>query len=197
MNGIAVTACESVFLKGMNMRISKATKTWVAALALLASSSAWAGVQVNFSKPDDYSDMPFSTRDREQILAGLAEHFQLLGKGLRPGQDLQIEVTDVDLAGREDPMRRGTMDVRVMDGRTDWPRMRLRYVLEQDGKVIASGNAALSDMSYLQRINRYSSSDALRYEKKMIDDWFENTFGIKPTGRSKPVMTLQSHVRRR
>ncbi len=197
MNGIAVTACGSVFLKGMNMRISKATKTWVAALALLASSSAWAGVQVNFSKPDDYSDMPFSTRDREQILAGLAEHFQLLGKGLRPGQDLQIEVTDVDLAGREDPMRRGTMDVRVMDGRTDWPRMRLRYVLEQDGKVIASGNAALSDMSYLQRINRYSSSDALRYEKKMIDDWFENTFGIKPTGRSKPVMTLQSHVRRR
>ena len=197
MNGIAVTACGAVFLKGMNMRISKATKTWVAALALLASSSAWAGVQVNFSKPDDYSDMPFSTRDREQILAGLAEHFQLLGKGLRPGQDLKIEVTDVDLAGREDPMRRGTMDVRVMDGRTDWPRMRLRYVLEQDGKVIASGNAALSDMSYLQRINRYSSSDALRYEKKMIDDWFENTFGIKPTGRSKPVMTLQSHVRRR
>ena len=197
MNGIAVTACGSVFLKGMNMRISKATKTWVVALALLASSSAWAGVQVNFSKPDDYSDMPFSTRDREQILAGLAEHFQLLGKGLRPGQDLQIEVTDVDLAGREDPMRRGTMDVRVMDGRTDWPRMRLRYVLEQDGKVIASGNAALSDMSYLQRINRYSSSDALRYEKKMIDDWFENTFGIEPTGRSKPVMTLQSHVRRR
>ena len=184
-------------MKGMNMRISKATKTWVAALALLASSSAWAGVHVNFSKPDDYSDMPFSTRDREQILAGLAEHFQLLGKGLRPGQDLKIEVTDVDLAGREDPMRRGTMDVRVMDGRTDWPRMRLRYVLEQDGKVIASGNAALSDMSYLQRINRYSSSDALRYEKKMIDDWFENTFGIKPTGRSKPVMTLQSHVRRR
>ena len=197
MNGIAVTACGSVFLKGMNMRISKATKTWVAALALLASSSAWAGVQVNFSKPDDYSDMPFSTRDREQILAGLAEHFQLLGKGLRPGQDLKIEITDIDLAGREDPMRRGAMDVRIRDGRTDWPRMRLRYQLEQHGKVIASGNAALSDMSYLQRINRYSSSDALRYEKKMIDDWFENTFGIKPTGRSKPVMTLQQPVRRR
>ena len=197
MNGIAVTACGPVFLKGMNMRISKATKTWVAALALLASSSAWAGVQVNFSKPDDYTDMPFSSRDREQILAGLAEHFQLLGKGLRPGQDLKIEITDIDLAGREDPMRRGAMDVRIMDGRTDWPRMRLRYQLEQHGKVIASGNAALSDMSYLQRINRYSSSDALRYEKKMIDDWFENTFGVKPTGRSKPVMTLQQQVQRR
>lgn len=179
------------------MLISKAMKTWVAVLALAASSGAWAGVQVNFSHPDDYSDMPFSRRDREQILAGLVEHFQLLGKGLRPGQDLKIEITDIDLAGREDPMRRGAMDVRIMDGRTDWPRMRLRYQLEQHGKVIASGNAALSDMSYLQRINRYSSSDALRYEKKMIDDWFEHTFGIKATGRSKPVMTLQQPVRRR
>jgi hypothetical protein len=110
---------------------------------------------------------------------------------------LKIEVTDVDLAGREDPMRRGAMEVRVMDGRTDWPRMRLRYQLEQNGKVIASGNAALSDMSYLQRINRYSSNDALRYEKKMIDEWFEDTFGIKPQGRSKPVLTLQQPVHRR
>lgn len=197
MHGIAATACPCGFLKGMNMRISRATRTWVAALALLASSSAWAGVHVNFSKPDNYSDMPFSSRDREQILAGLAEHFQLLGKGLRPGQDLKIEVTDVDLAGREDPMRRGAMEVRVMDGRADWPRMRLRYQLEQNGKVIASGNAALSDMSYLQRINRYSSNDALRYEKKMIDEWFEDTFGIKPQGRSKPVLTLQQPVHRR
>jgi hypothetical protein len=62
----------------------------------------------------------------------------MLGKGLRPGQDLKIEITDIDLAGREDPMRRGAMDVRIMDGRTDWPRMRLRYQLEQHGKVIAS-----------------------------------------------------------
>ncbi|MEG1327847.1 MAG: DUF3016 domain-containing protein, partial [Janthinobacterium sp.] len=87
------------------MRISKATRTWLAALALLASSSAWAGVQVSFEKPDDFSDLPFSTREREQVLAGLAEHFQWLGKGLRPGQDLKIEITDVDLAGREDPAR--------------------------------------------------------------------------------------------
>lgn len=179
------------------MRISKATRTWLAALALLASSSAWAGVQVSFEKPDDFSDLPFSTREREQVLAGLAEHFQWLGKGLRPGQDLKIEITDVDLAGREDLARRGAFDVRVMTGRTDWPRLRLRYELAQNGKVIASGNAALSDMSYLQRINRYSSNDSLRYEKQMIDDWFKDTFGVKPRGRSNPVMTMQPQVQRR
>jgi hypothetical protein len=173
------------------MRISTMTKTWIAALALAAGSSAWAGVQVTFDKPDDYSDVPFSSRDREQVLAGLADHFSWLGKSLPHGQDLRIDITDVDLAGREDPARRGGFDVRVMTGRADWPRLRLRYTLEQHGKVIASGNAYLSDMSYLQRINRYSSNDALRYEKRMIDEWFKNTFGVKPQGRSSPVLTLQ------
>ena len=179
------------FLKGMHMRISKMAKTWLAALALAAGSSAWAGVQVTFDNPDDYSDVPFSSRDREQVLAGLENHFTWLGKSLPPGQDLRIEITDVDLAGREDPARRGAFDVRVMTGRADWPRLRLRYTLEQHGKVIASGNAYLSDMSYLQHINRYSRSDALRYEKRMIDDWFKNTFGVKLQGRSSPVMSLQ------
>ena len=46
-------------------------------------------------------------------------------------------------------------------------------------------------MSYLQHINRYSNNDALRYEKRMIDDWFKNTFGVKLQGRSSPVMSLQ------
>ena len=173
------------------MRISNATKIGIAGLALVLSSGAWAGVQVQFDKPDNYTDVPFSPRDREQVLAGLADHFTWLGKSLRPGQELKIEVTDVDLAGREDPARRGAFDVRVMSGRADWPRMRLRYSLEQNGKVIACGNAYLSDMSYMQRINRYSSSDSLRYEKQMIDDWFRNTFDIKPRGRSNPVTTLQ------
>ena len=180
-----------IFLKGMHMRISTMAKTWLAALALAAGSSAWAGVQVTFDKPDDYSDVPFSSRDREQVLAGLGNHFTWLGKSLPPGQDLRIEITDVDLAGREDPARRGAFDVRVMTGRADWPRLRLRYTLEQHGKVIASGNAYLSDMSYLQHINRYSRNDALRYEKRMIDDWFKNTFGVTPQGRSSPVMSLQ------
>lgn len=180
------------------MRISNATKLCVAGLALVLGSSAWAGVQVHFDKPDNYSDVPFSTRDRDQVLAGLADHFAWLGKSLRPGQELKIEVTDVDLAGREDPSRRGAFDVRVMSGRADWPRMRLRYSLEQNGKVIASGNAYLSDMSYMQRVNRYSSNDSLRYEKQMIDDWFKNTFGVRPNGRSSPTMTLQQReVQRR
>ena len=85
----------------------------------------------------------------------------------------------MDLAGRENPSLRAGQEIRVMNGRVDWPRMRLHYVLEQDGKVIRSGDAALSDMSYLTRINHYFSNEKLRYEKLMIDDWYGDTFGIK------------------
>ena len=155
------------------------TRALIAGLALLASSAAWAGTEVHFSKPDQFTDVPFDPHEREDVLKELTRHFEKLGTALPPGRTLKIDVTDVDLAGRENPSLRAGQDIRVMNGRVDWPRMRLHYVLEQDGKVISSGDAALSDMSYLSRINPYFSTEKLRYEKLMIDDWFSDTFGVK------------------
>ena len=155
------------------------TRALIAGLALLASSAAWAGTEVHFSKPDQFTDVPFDPHERDDVLKELTRHFEKLGTALPPGRTLKIDVTDVDLAGRENPSLRAGQDIRVMNGRVDWPRMRLHYVLEQDGKVISSGDAALSDMSYLSRINPYFSTEKLRYEKLMIDDWFSDTFGVK------------------
>ena len=155
------------------------TRALIAGLALLASSAAWAGTEVHFSKPDQFTDVPFDPHERDDVLKELTRHFEKLGTALPPGRTLKIDVTDVDLAGRENPSLRAGQDIRVMNGRVDWPRMRLHYVLEQDGKVISSGDAALSDMSYLSRINPYFSTEKLRYEKLMIDDWYADTFGVK------------------
>lgn len=157
----------------------KTTRALVAGLALLASSAAWAATQVHFTKPEQFTDLPFDTREREEVLTQLSKHFEKLGELLPAGQNLNIDITDVDLAGRENPNLRFGNDIRVMNGRVDWPRIRLHYVLEHDGNVISSGDAALSDMTYLTRINRYSSGEKLRYEKLMIDDWFANTFGVQ------------------
>ena len=55
--------------------------------------------------------------------------------------------------------------------------MELQYRLEQDGQVVASGSDRLSNMTYLDRLNRYAGSDTLRYEKPMLDEWFKKTFG--------------------
>ena len=158
----------------------KLTRALFAGMVLLASSAAWAETHVKYDKPDEFTDLPFDQTKRESVLKDLTAHFEKLGQSLPSGQNLQISVTDIDLAGREEPRLRGINDIRIMNGRVDWPRMRLHYVLsQQDGKVINSSDATLSDMSYMSRINRYANDDPLRYEKLMIDDWFSSTFGVK------------------
>jgi hypothetical protein len=152
----------------------------LAGACLLSAGSALAGVTVTYTQPDKYADMPFEPWERENVLKDLSEHFQKLGKQLPPDENLTIEVLDIDLAGRIYPGIRSGRDIRILKGGADWPRMRLRYSVDVGGRVIASGDADLSDMTYLQRLNRYSDGDTLRFEKQMLDDWFRQTILHKP-----------------
>jgi hypothetical protein len=122
--------------------------------------------------------MPFAQSDRERVLKELTEHFEWLGKRLPAGQELRVEVLDFDMAGRMLPSIRGRQELRIVKDGADWPRMEVRYELLSNGQVIASGQDKLSDMNYIysDRINRYGDSDLLRYEKKMIDEWFTKKF---------------------
>ena len=147
-----------------------------AALSLLACGAAWADISVSYVKPEEFSDVPWSQRDREQLMKDLTAHFNKIGQKLPAGQLLKIEVLDVDLAGRTYPRHFSPDDIRILRGGADWPQMHLHFTLEQDGKVLRSGDAQLSNMMYQERLNRYSSGDALRYEKQMMDDWFEQEF---------------------
>lgn len=155
------------------------TRYWIAALLLAAAGAASAGgVSVTYQDPEKFSDVPSWERDRAQLLKDLTAHFQRLARQLPANQQLNVTVTDLDLAGRVEPRRRMlNNDIRILRGGADWPSMNLRYTLEQDGKVIASGDEHLKNMDYLDRLNTYSSGDTLRYEKPMIDDWFRSTFG--------------------
>jgi hypothetical protein len=155
-------------------------KMALAGLFALVAGRAGAAVSVSYIEPDKFSDLPFVTWEREDTLTDLTEHFTWLGKSLPPGQDLRIEVTDVDLAGRAIPNARAGRDLRVLRGQADWPRIELRYAVEQNGQVLKSGEAKLSDMNYLNHTSRYFDSESLRYEKSMIDDWFEKTIGPLP-----------------
>jgi hypothetical protein len=149
-------------------------------LALLTSVSATtpmvsnAAVMVTFTKADQYIDVPFAPSDREATLKTLKEHFEKLGSKLPSGQDLKIEVLEVDLAGRAEPSRMsGTNDLRVLRGGADWPMIQLRYSVETAGKPLKQGEARISDLNFLNHMNRYPSSESLRYEKAMLDDWFK------------------------
>ena len=155
----------------------------LAGLFLLSAGAASAAVTVTYIHPEKFTDLPFTPWDREQALEDLAGHFQKLGQALPPGQDLKIDVLDVDLAGREQPTRRGAHEIRVLRGGADWPRIHLHYSLESGGTVLKSGDAQISDMMYMGRLQRYSDGDTLRYEKQMLDDWFRNTIAPAKAAR--------------
>ncbi len=148
----------------------------VAWLACAGIGAAGAAVTVTFVKPESYADMPWSAQDRERVLKDIEKHFASLGAQLAPGQDLKLEILDLQLAGRMAIDRRGPENYRVLRGGADWPSMRLRYSLESNGAVLKSGEDRLSDMDYLHHGNSLTANTPLRYEKRMIDDWFKSKF---------------------
>lgn len=155
----------------------------LAGMLCAAAASASAGVTVAFANPDNFRDMPMAPSDRADILKELTEHFESLGKDLPPGYDLRVEVLDLDLAGELRPNFRGHNDIRILRGGADWPRMQVRYTLEANGQVISRGEDALSDMNYLNRSPRYAETDTLRYEKRMINEWFKEKFAAPKAAR--------------
>jgi len=142
------------------------------ALALCFTGSCWSAINVTYVKPEQFFDM--SAVERDQILGELKQHFVSLDKYLPTEQTLSIEITSVELSGIAKPRFRSGQEIRVLKGGADWPSMHLNYKLESNGQIIRSGEEDLQNMMYLNRMNQYPSTDNLRYEKQMIDDWFQN-----------------------
>lgn len=159
----------------MKSLIRRTALAAAATILALGAGAASAGVTVNYVDSDKFTDLPFAPWERKEVLDDMAGFFAELGKALPPGQDLTVEVIDIDLAGREYPHLRGGQDLRVLKGSADWPRMELRYTLTANGQVVKSGQEKLNDMNYLNRINRLTDGDRLRYEKRMVEEWFDKT----------------------
>ena len=147
-------------------------------LALSAAAAQAAGtVQVSYVQPEKFADAANSRHEIDNTLRLLTGHFEALARRhLADGQKLSIEVLDIDLAGEVRHSRRFLQDVRVLKGGADWPRIKLRYTLESAGQVSRGDEQVVSDMAYLQRISRYPESEALHFEKRMLDDWFVARF---------------------
>lgn len=91
---------------------------------------------------------------------------------LAAGERLEITIVDVDRAGDYEPGRDVAMyDTRILRDIYP-PRMTVRFRhYGAGGAVLAEGERRMSDLAYLTGINPISSSDPLRYEKRMIDAW--------------------------
>lgn len=153
------------------------------ALPLLLAAAGHAGAAVNpvtvtYADPDKMTDVPRYAVDRESMEIHFREHLAKLAEKLPAGQSLKVDFLDIDLAGDVFP-RVAIQDIRVMKGRADWPRLHLRYTVEQDGNVVSYGESKLADPNYLMSRNRYDN-EMYGYEKEMLDEWFRKEVLKKP-----------------
>ncbi|WP_207479925.1 DUF3016 domain-containing protein [Arenibaculum pallidiluteum] len=159
-------------------------------LAAARAAPSDAAVSVVFEAPGTYADLDLDgtrTRTRrETTLEAIRRHLEQLGeRHLAPGQALALTVLDIDLAGRIEWWRPFADHVRVLQDAT-WPRMRLRYELRRNGQVLAAAEETVSDPNYLMGVAALSRSDALRYEKAMLDEWFRRRFSQEALAGTSP-----------
>lgn len=150
----------------------------LALAAVLLPLPAIAGTaQVTFKAPETFADAALhrgDTRERTENLERLRREIERLAGRLPDTQTLTVEVLDVDLAGRYEA-RLAPYDIRVMRSITP-PRLTLRYALADGVKTVQAGETVLTDFNYLDKAGFLISQDPLRYEKRLLNDWFRDTF---------------------
>ena len=146
-----------------------ANRGWInEELRVALGAAASAAVTVSFPDAERYSDAG-NYWERDRTVDEIRRHLQSLGERyLPPSQTLKIEVLDIDLAGHTRYFFRSVLsEVRILNGRADFPSIKLRYVLESGGKVSASAEETVADMDYLNVPPERSSGEPLRYEVKL------------------------------
>ena len=145
---------------------------------LMASGAAMAGTaEVTYEQPERFTDAGRGEQvpSVQKTLTEALQH--LAAQGLPASQTLKVTITDIDLAGEIPPGQVRLTETRVMGRNADWPRIHLRYSLQDGDRVVAQGSETLSDMSYLMRSSFLSGSGDLPYERRMLGEWFSDRFG--------------------
>ena len=149
-------------------------------------SYAKADVEITWENPKEFRDvkptLQSRTKFREQSFSKLEEFITELAEDLPDGQKLTMTVTNLDLAGEVWPssfvgMGNAGGEVRVVK-QIDIPRMTFSYsLIDTKGKVLHSADEVnLKDMSFMDHSTIRFKNDSLKYEKKMIEDWFNDEF---------------------
>ena len=153
-----------------------------ASLLVVAGVASAATVSVSFVKPETFTDAGYSRgratqRELAELQQEMQQHLQRLAdRKLAASHALQVEVLDIDLAGDFEANRLTRFsDVRVVRDIAS-PRITLRYTVKLGDRVVTGAEEQLSDMNFLWSHNRYSNGDRLRYEKPLLDAWFETRF---------------------
>lgn len=144
-------------------------------------------VSVRWGDPAGFTELRYSPNRRQAELgdwvAELGSYVSArIARVLPAGERVEVEILDIERAGELEWWGGLHDDVRVMRHLYP-PRMRVQFRrFGSDGQVIAEGERTLSDLAYLDGPQPVSSSDPLRYEKRMVDRWVQREFG-RPVSR--------------
>lgn len=136
-------------------------------------------VKVEWQDPASYRDIKssnelqsrFENRFFETITKNINKKAE---KTLKPNQKLVMQVSDVDLAGDMRPTFGVTTgDLRVVKELYP-PRMTFTYQILEGEQVIMAGDEKLTDMGFMQRLNRVNERP-FQAETTMIDNWLTRT----------------------
>lgn len=140
-------------------------------------------VQVDWTDPQKFADLRENpvgspaTRNPEEWVQTLARWLQTRADSfVPPGDRLRVTFTDIRRAGSYEPWRGPQWtDVRIIKDIYP-PRIDLRFTLtDAHGATVAEGERQLRDLAFLQR-NVLDTTDPLRYEKRLLDDWLRKEF---------------------
>jgi hypothetical protein len=155
----------------------------LAGIAATASTPLPERVQVTWAPTETLSEVKDNPMQRGWLrpkdwTRDLGDHLRKRADLVLPaGEQLTVTIDDVKLAGAFEPWRRSAaQDIRFLKDIYP-PRMDLHYSLTSaDGTIIREGQSRLRDGAYLQHTVT-TSSDPLRYDKRMIDTWLRKEFG--------------------
>ncbi|MFZ6799457.1 DUF3016 domain-containing protein [Undibacterium sp. Di24W] len=158
------------------------------------SGVAHAGeAKLTWGNLDNFSDISpgYEMKDafRERLMKEFGLVFSNFAKKLPDGYQLDVAVSDVDLAGDVRPNMSSANQIRFMTS-IYWPRMKFHYELRNEkNEVVSVGDEELRDMDYLGRVRIPSGHTSFEYEEKMISDWFrkQTNAGVFPSKDLKAV----------
>ena len=148
-------------------------------LSLVFSGELMAGTsEVKWTNPDSYRDIHAGEGHRAKfkarVFSAFEEHFSTFAKKLPENQTLLIDVKDVDLAG--DVHHGGMQRIRVVKD-IHFPRMDFSYqLIDENKQVISAGDVKLKDMNFMMGASLRYRREQLGHEKKMLNQWFNETF---------------------
>ncbi len=146
--------------------------------ALKTDEKTTGSVSLSFVESENFRDIQYDSVDslkgHKIVLASIEKAFVKYSSRVLPaGYELEVTVSDVDLAGDHSPLSSTFGDIRVLRDIFP-PRIGFDYMLKDSNeRIIESGTAKLVDMSYLYRLNpiRHSSTNAAPYISEMIERW--------------------------